>query len=124
MLLFNYSNNLFVGIKMTDKTQTENNLFDSLGLTIKHGEVEVGQTYPIYGMITQILSSTPGNMKVMVNYNIELTLSVEGLDKIELLKERCFDPGIFVTTIDEIGSIIKGTCSTIVFGKKQNQEIN
>ena len=124
MLLLNYSNHLHFGNHMTDKLHNENNTLDSLGLSVQHGEVEVGHTYPLYGMITNILSMTPGNMRVLVNYNIELLLSVEDADKIELIKERCFDPGIFVTTIEEKGEKIKGTCTTVVFGKKTNQEIN
>lgn len=109
---------------MTDKLDNENNFFDSLGVSIQHAEPQVGCTYPLYGMITNILSMTPGDMRVIINYNIELTLFVEDSDKIELIKERCFDPGIFVTKIEQTGEKIKGTCTTVVFGKKTNQEIN
>lgn len=97
------------------------NLFDKLGVSVQYGEVEVGQIYPIYGVITQFVSEEPGNVVILVNKNIEMNLSVIESEKISILKERAFDPGIFVCTVKEIGDVIKCDCSTIVFGKKQVQ---
>ena len=41
----------------------EPNFFEKFGLEVATGEVEVGQTYPIYGMITKVLDETPGITK-------------------------------------------------------------
>ena len=100
------------------------NLFDSLGLEVKFGDVEVGQTYPIYGMITEILSDTPGDVVVKINYNIEMRLNVEDAEKLALLKRRCFEPGIFVCLVNEIEPLVKGDCVTIVFGKTTTSEMH
>lgn len=103
----------------TKNDGTDSNLFDSLGLSIEYGAVVVGETYPIYGMITKFINDVPGQVVVIVNENIELSLSVDDSDKVSILKARALEPGIFVSTIKEVGDIIKGHCSTVVFGKKQ-----
>lgn len=108
---------------MCNKPENEN-LFDSLGLSVEYGEVEVGETYPIYGSITSIVDDTPGSMVVMVNYHIELAMMIDDVEKIALLKTRCFEPGIFVVKIIEKGNTIKGDCTTVVFGKKQDNSIH
>jgi hypothetical protein len=102
-----------------DKSESSG-IFDSLGMSVQYGQVEVGQTYPIYGAITEIKDTTPGQMIIIVNSNIELALTVSELDKVDLLKSRMFEPGIFITTIKTIGDIIKGECSTVVFGKRED----
>ena len=102
---------------MEDDT-TKDNVFNKLGVSVEYGNVEVGQTYPIYGAITEILNDTPGSVVVTVNYNIELNMQIEDVQKIELLKDRAFDVGIFVSTITEVGDTIRGDCTTVVFGKR------
>ena len=106
-----------------DNKQTDN-LFDSLGLEVKFGEVEIGQSYPIYGMITEIVSDVIGDVRVVVNYNIEMTLSIDDDEKMSLLKKKSFEPGIFVCTITHTQPSIKGDCSTIIFGKNKEMEIH
>jgi hypothetical protein len=39
--------------------------------------------------------------------------------KVELLKERAFEPGIFVSTVTLKEPKIEVDCSTVVFGKRQ-----
>lgn len=104
-----------------DNGSQNENLFDKLGLTVQFGEVEIGQTYPIYGMITDFLCDVPGAVTVVVNHNIELAMELEDADKIEILKNRVFDPGIFVSTIEQTTPTIKGRCTTAVFGKSQSE---
>jgi hypothetical protein len=106
---------------MGDDKKDDESLFDRLGLSVKYGEVEVGQTYPIYGMITNFLCDVPGEVTVVVNHNIELAMDIEDDDKIEILKNRTFDPGIFVSTIEQTAPTIKGRCTTAVFGKSQSE---
>lgn len=131
---------------MSDKK----NLFDELGLDVTSSEasqLEVGESYPIYGCITNIIREDleKGEVQVEINYSIELTLSLSDPDKLEIIKERAFEPGIFVTKITEKlnsdgltstrhneetgeteivettdGVPITGVCSTVVYGRKQH----
>lgn len=84
---------------------------------VKMDNVEVGGTYPIYGMITRIISEKPGLVVVELNYNIHATMRIPELQKVELLKQRAFEPGIFVASVTSITPIIEIECSTVVFGK-------
>jgi hypothetical protein len=48
-------------------------------------------------------------------------------EKLNILRERAFDTGIFFTEIKEIGAKpyhFVGECRTAVYGKKQNTEVN
>jgi hypothetical protein len=103
-----------------DLTKNDN-LFDKLGLSVQYGEVEVGQEYPIYGIITDFLCDVPGKVTVMVNHNIELAMDIQDAEKVTLLKNRAFDPGIFVSIIEQTTPTIKGRCTTAVFGKTQTE---
>jgi hypothetical protein len=70
-------------------------------------------------MITEIISERP--LVVVINNQVEGTCIVEDQDKINLVKERAFEPGIFITNIEERredGTYV-GTIQTIVFGKRQ-----
>ncbi|NMC62935.1 MAG: hypothetical protein GYA55_07175 [SAR324 cluster bacterium] len=107
---------------MESKGQLEKkeNFFEKFGLEVTSGEVEVGQTYPIYGMITKIISEEPGDVQVEINFSIIASMAIPDLAKIELLKERAFEPGIFVSTVKSKETGIKVDCSTVVFGKRQH----
>ncbi len=116
---------IIINTTMDEKDDKQpDNLFDSLGLEVKFGDVEVGQTYPIYGMITDIISDTPGDVIVMVNYNIEMRMNVEDAEKLALLKRKCFEPGIFVCAISHTEPSVKGDCVTVVFGKSSTSEMH
>ena len=97
----------------------EPNFFEKFGLEVSTGEVEIGQTYPIYGMITKFLNETPGQVVVEINFSIKANLAIPDQDKVELLKSRSFEPGIFVSTITSKDNGIAVDCSTVVFGRKQ-----
>jgi len=97
----------------------EGNFFEKFGLEVTSGEVEVGQTYPIYGMITKILDETPGKVLVEINFSIKANMAIPEQEKIELLKERAFEPGIFVSTVTSKDNGIAVDCSTVVFGRRQ-----
>lgn len=98
----------------------EKDFFEKFGLEVTTGEVEVGKTYPIYGMITKILNDIPGGVEVELNFSIRANMAIPDITKIELLKERAFEPGIFVSTVKSKESGIEVDCSTVVFGKRQN----
>ncbi|MCO6431053.1 MAG: hypothetical protein J5J00_09355 [Deltaproteobacteria bacterium] len=95
------------------------NFFEKFGLEVATGEVEIGNTYPIYGMITKILDETPGNVIVELNFSIRANMAIPDHDKIELLKERAFEPGIFVSTVTSKEPGVVVDCSTVVFGRRQ-----
>ena len=97
----------------------EQNFFEKFGLEVASGEVEVGQTYPIYGMITKLLDETPGKVVVELNFSIRANMSIPETDKINLLKERAFEPGIFVSTVTSKDDGIAVDCNTVVFGRRQ-----
>ena len=100
--------------------ENKENFFEKFGLEVIAGDVQIGQTYPIYGMITKVLSETPGSVIVEINFSIKATMTVPDISQVEVLKQRAFEPGIFVATVvskDTDG--ISVDCSTVVFGKRQ-----
>ncbi|NLF24130.1 MAG: hypothetical protein GX589_00520 [Deltaproteobacteria bacterium] len=99
--------------------QKEQNFFEKYGLEVSAGEVELGKTYPIYGMITKILDETPGHVVVEINFSITANMIVPEKDKVEVLKERAFEPGIFISTVTTKQPTVTVDCQTVVFGRRQ-----
>jgi hypothetical protein len=97
----------------------ERNLFDDFGLELVHGEVKIGKTYPIYGMITDIISTEPGNVVAKINKCIIARINISDSEKIETLKQRAFESGIFVSRVTETEPRVEVECKTIIFGKRQ-----
>lgn len=101
------------------KTEPQGEGFEDLGLQVVQGDVEVGKTYPIFGMITRLIDETPGNVVVELNYSIVAKMTINEADRVELLKERAFESGIFVSTILTKEPAIEVDCQLVVFGKRQ-----
>jgi hypothetical protein len=101
----------------------DKDFFEEMGLEVSHGEVEVGETYPIFGMITKIIDETPGNVTVEVNNNIIAKVHIYDSEKIELLKQRAFESGIFVSKVLSKEPSIEVECRTIVFGRPQAHHV-
>ena len=102
----------------------EQNFFEKFGLEVSTGDVEVGKTYPIYGMITDIFNND-NQISVEINYSIVASMNLQDDNKIETLKERAFEPGIFISTVtdkDDTGKV-QVDCQTVVFGRKQYQAV-
>ncbi|NBW40981.1 hypothetical protein EBR25_08265 [bacterium] len=97
----------------------DQNFFEKFGLEVASGEIEIGQTYPIYGMITKLLSDEPGNVIVELNFSIKAHMTIPDEQKVNILKERAFEPGIFVSTVKSNDDGIEVDCKTVVFGKRQ-----
>lgn len=97
----------------------DKDFFDKFDLEVKSAEVEVGEEYPIYGMITRFISDDPENVIVEINYHIRANLSVNEESKIQILKSRVFEPGIFMSTVKSKTPVVEVDCKTVVFGKKQ-----
>ncbi len=95
------------------------NFFDKFGLEVTSSEVKVGKTYPIYGMITKLLDETPGSVMVEINFSIKASMAIPDSEKVELLKERAFEPGIFISTVKSNDQGVTVDCNTVVFGKRQ-----
>ena len=107
---------------------TEENFFTKNNLTTQLANLEdikLDEAYPIYGCITNILEELDRGIVAEVNFNLKIHMLIESNDKIEILKEKSFEPGIFIVKFssksDDINDkyILSGTCSTVVFGRKQ-----
>ena len=93
--------------------------FTKYGLQVGTGAVEVGGTYPIFGIITDIIDETPGNVVVEINYSIMAKMNLSESSKIETLKQRAFEPGIFVSTVtSKTEDQATVDCQTVVFGRR------
>jgi len=108
---------------MDDDTKNDENFFENHKLEVVQGEVEIGQSYPIYGMITKIINDVPGSVVVELNYSIHANLSVNDVDKIKILQERAFEPGIFVGTVISKEPNVLLDCATVIFGRKQTNVV-
>jgi hypothetical protein len=97
----------------------EKDFFEEYGLEVKSGSVEVGETYPIFGMITKVVSDAPGNVVVELNFNILARMNIPDTTRIETLKERAFESGIFVSTVTSKEPAVEVECQTIIFGRRQ-----
>lgn len=95
-------------------------LFQALGLSVQAGDVEVGKTYPIFGLITRFIDDTLGHVKVEINHNIVARMNITDEDKVELLKVRSFESGIFVCHVLTLQPSIEVECQTVIFGKTQS----
>ena len=98
----------------------QKNIFEEFGLEVTSGEVSLGRTYPIFGMVTKLINETPGCVIAEINHNIIAHINVQDSDKIATLKERCFETGIFVSKITQIDPKIEVECQTIIFGKRRD----
>lgn len=97
----------------------EKDFFEEFGLSVTTGDVVVGQTYPVYGMITKILDDKPGDVKVELNFGITARMNVSDAEGIDTLKERLFESGIFVSTVLAKNPSIEVACQTVIFGRRQ-----
>ncbi len=92
---------------------------EELGLEVKKGEVEIGGTYPIFGMLTSIEELENGNVIAKINYNITANLLISDRSRLDVLKSRAFETGIFVSTVISKEPEICVDCQAVIFGKPQ-----
>ena len=104
---------------MESEKSPDTNLFEQLGLEVVQGTVEVGQTYPIFGAITRFLAESQGKIVAELNYHMHITMNVPDSERLELLREHCFESGIFIARVLAKEPIIELECQTVIFGKKQ-----
>jgi hypothetical protein len=88
-------------------------------LSIGYAELEKDKTYPLYGYITNIKDNF-----ITISSGVTFRANV-GKDALNTLKERAFELAIFVVTVEnpDLDADSIGICSTIVFGKKPQQEL-
>ena len=97
----------------------EQDLFTQLGLEVQHGAVEIGNTYPIFGMITGIHSDTPGAVVAEINHSIIAKMNVSDQERVDLLKGKAFETGIFISTVTAIEPRVEVECQAVIFGRSQ-----
>lgn len=104
---------------MLGHKETEKCFFEQMGLCISQGDVAVGETYPIFGMITRFISEEPGDVVAEINFNIRARINLHDQDRLGILKERAFESGIFVSTVIAKEPTVEVECSTVIFGRRQ-----
>jgi hypothetical protein len=92
---------------------------EELGVQIGSSEVEVGETYPIFGVITGIEEEGDGNVVAIINHNIRAEMYISKEDRLNVLKSRAFESGIFVATVKQKDPEIVVECQAVIFGKSQ-----
>lgn len=98
----------------------EGNFFEQFGLELTAGEVEVGKTYPLFGMVTKFLDTTgTDDVKVEINHHIVAKMFINDPKKVELLKQRAFETGIFISTVVAKEPTLEVECQTVIFGRPQ-----
>ena len=99
----------------------KSDLFSELGIAVAEGNVEVGKVYPIFGMITSIdeAGAESNKITVVINHNIQARMSLKSTDRLNLLKEKAFETGIFVAKVLEIEPQIRVDCQAVIFGRSQ-----
>lgn len=102
------------------RIEQEQDLFEQLGLEVTQGEVAIGNTYPIFGMITKIIDDTPGSVTVELNHSIIAHMNITDADRVETLKERAFESGIFVSTVVAREPKVEVDCQVVIFGRRQS----
>ncbi len=93
---------------------------EDLGLKITKGDVEIGGTYPIFGMITSIEDSGEGNIIAEINHSIKAHMVITDASRIEVLRARAYETGIFVSTVKVKEPQLEVECQAVVFGKSQS----
>jgi hypothetical protein len=104
---------------MSFERSQEKDFFQELGLKVAPGEVAIGETYPLFGMITKVFDDLPGKLICELNFGIRANLFISDNSVRSTIKERIFESGIFVSTVVGKEPQIEVNCQTVVFGKKQ-----
>lgn len=99
---------------------TKGNWFKSAGMKISPSSVVIGNTYPIFGMITRLINDKPGEVVCEINHNIHAKMTISDQDKVELLKKRAFESGIFISKVSQKEPQLIVDCQTVIFGKPQD----
>jgi hypothetical protein len=69
-------------------------------------------------MITDIRDHRLESFTIEINGGVVLKCSIEDDEAMEKIKERAFEPAIFLTQITGLEPVA-GDCTTIIFGKRK-----
>lgn len=65
-------------------------------------EPKIGQTYPLVGVITKIISEEPEDLVFEINYNIHIHVHGNKENYFDTIKSRLFESGIFIAEIVDL----------------------
>lgn len=97
----------------------EEDFFEQYGLAIAKGPILVGNTYPIFGMITKVSQLEGAEVLVEINRNITARMNITEPDKLEILRKKAFETGIFVAKVIKAEPNIEVECQAVIFGRDQ-----
>jgi hypothetical protein len=106
-------------METSKQTIQSKDFFEEFGLEVATSEISVGQHVPIFGMITNFIDDSPGHLRVLINFHITASMNIDDAVGIQTLKERLFEPGIFVSTVLAKEPKVEVLCQTVIFGKRQ-----
>ena len=102
-----------------NNAEKKENVFSQLGLTAETSAVEVGKTYPIFGVITELEQKECGRVVAVVNSGIVIKMNIPNEKTVRVLRERAYESGIFISKVTSVGDKIEADCKTVIFGKSQ-----
>ena len=98
----------------------EREFLDEFGLELTSGDVNIGNTYPIFGMITKVVDSESGEVEAEINYNLKVRMLIPDTKRREVIKQRAFESGIFVCKITSKDPELTADCEAVIFGRSQS----
>ncbi len=90
---------------------------DELAFEVAPCELLVGHTYPILGTITKLDDGMPGRIIAKINNHITAVIPVTDQKSIDILKEKAFETGVFVSKVTALLPEIEVECFAVIFGK-------
>ncbi len=98
----------------------EQKIENNVDFSLEYTKPKIGEIYPVFGMVTNILVETENEFIIEINRTIKLTVdNREELKKI--IKERIFETAIFICEFTDItDNFFYAKSKCIVFGKTKN----
>jgi len=69
-------------------------------------------------MITSVVEEEENSVVLEINFQIRAKLKIASVDQLAVLKERIFEPGIFVSKIISTEPKVEVVCKKVIFGKR------
>lgn len=105
--------------KQKQESETEKDFFEQYGLAVARGPIMVGNTYPIFGMITKVSEAEGAEVIVEINRNITARMNITEPGKLDILRKKAFETGIFVAKVLQAEPTIEVECQAVIFGRDQ-----
>ncbi len=97
----------------------DSNKRQQLGLTrcSDESELEIGKSYPLLGIITEVFTRSGGKTFIKINDNITARIFPKSADDdLETLREHAFETAIFNCRVLSKTPTILVECDSIIFG--------